>query len=157
MNVCKSNKIPFEIILIVGIAIFSVLILSAMPQQQSEKTVTEEETDFVPFATSGTIEFVDNQFGYPKLETLPPADLGIGIEKTIIGYLITNNNDEFVLLTLDRPVDGFGHSVIIGPNERMEVSQDIAISMSFPDKRGVIGSPGNWGFISLEKYIRITS
>lgn len=155
MNAC-INKIPLNVFLIVSVAILAGLFLTTMPVQQSETTV-EIERDFVSFSEVGTIEFANTQFGYPILETLPPADLGIGIEKTIDGYTITNNNDRFVFLTFDTFVEGFGQSVIIGPGEKVKVLQDVAISMSFPDRLGIIGSPGSWGFISPEEYTRITS
>jgi len=152
MNAHINKNIPIEPFLIVGL-IALILFLPAMPYQQSDKTAMEQT--FIPFAVSGTIEFANTENSYPLLETLYPNDLAIGIEETTIGYTITNNNDKFVLLSFDTPETSY--SIILGTLEQIRVPNNVAISMSFPDSRGITGTSGNWEFISIENYIRVTS
>ena len=115
---------------------------------------TEMRSEFAPFSETGTIGFLNTQLGYPIAEILSPVGLGLGVEKTDIGYVITNNNNKFVFLTLDT-LESSG-SIIMGPNEQIATPPDIAMGMSFPDERGIIGTPEKWGFISVEDYIVIT-
>jgi len=115
---------------------------------------TEMRSEFAPFSETGTIGFLNTQLGYPIAEILSPVKLGLEVKKTDIGYVITNNNNKFVFLTLDT-LKSSG-SIIMGPNEQITTPPDITMGMSFPDERGIIGTPGKWGFISVEDYIVIT-
>ncbi|MCK5475031.1 MAG: hypothetical protein KAI71_00430 [Candidatus Pacebacteria bacterium] len=137
------------IVLVVGVTAIG---MAGLTTSNVEEPVLK--SDFTPFSETGTIRFLNTQLGHPVSEILSPAELGLGVEKTDVGYVITNSNEKFVFLTFDTP-DESG-SVIVGPNEQITTPHDIAMGMSFPDKRGIIGTPEKWGFISVEDYIDIT-
>lgn len=150
MNAHVKNKDPMLVYFLMSIVLIGLLLLTIPVQQLEEAKAVESIPVPVLFSESGTVEFLNPQYGYPVLETLSPADLGIEIEETQAGsgYRIINNNDKFVLLmfsTFDNANEAL--SKILGAKESMEITpKDVAISMSFPNRDAIIGSPGNWVF-----------
>ena len=77
MNAHVNNKDSI-LVFLVSIVLIGLFLLT-IPVQQLEEAKAAESIP-VLFSESGAVEFLNPQYGYPVLETLSPADLGIEIE-----------------------------------------------------------------------------
>lgn len=143
MNAHVVNKKEPALAYLVGIVLIGLFLL-AIPVQQVEEAKAAESMP-VLFSESGMVDFLNPQNGYPVMETLSPAYLGVEIKETQTGFVLNNKNDKFVFLIFYTP-DG-SESIILGPKEKAEIPiKKFSISMSFPNGNAIIGSPGNWVF-----------